>query len=190
MANITLQTLITESADYVKADLDDDDSAVIESRLKSAINEAKNIIARRIRLTTSEYITLDDSSCFDAESLTQPFSALVSVKVNGGSVVAQEQGGLIQCNASPLTTVFVEYQYIPVDMAEATDIYPFPSSVSYRILCYYAAARYYEIKGTASSLNKYRYWKEEFEDRLTSLNGGSKMSRRRIKATYNFGDFQ
>ena len=77
---ITLQTLITEAADYVKGDVVDDDFSVVEARLNSALNEAKNIIAQRIRLVTSENITLDTNSCFDVESLTKSFWGLVSVK--------------------------------------------------------------------------------------------------------------
>ena len=38
---ITLQTMITEAADYIKADTDDDDFSAVETRLISAINEAK-----------------------------------------------------------------------------------------------------------------------------------------------------
>ena len=185
---ITLQTLITEAADYIKADTDDDDFSVVEARLTSAINEAKNIIAQRIRLTTSENITLDDNACFDVNDLTKEFWGLVTVKSNGGNVGTQEQNGLIWCNASPLETVAVEYEYIPADMTLATDVYPFPVAVSWRLLCYYAAARYYEIKGTTTSLNKYRYWQNEFENGLNALKGGSKMARRRIKAIYNMGD--
>ena len=45
---ITLQTLITEAADYIKADVDDDDFSVVEARLTSAINEAKKILANEI----------------------------------------------------------------------------------------------------------------------------------------------
>ncbi len=182
---ITLQTLITESADYIKADVDDDDFSVVEARLTSAINEAKNIIAQRIRLTTSENVTLDANSCFDVADLSKPFWGLVSVNSN---VCTSEQNGLIHCAAAPLETVSVEYEYIPADMALATDVYPFPVAVSWRLLCYFAAARYYEIKGTTTSLNKYRYWQNEFESGLNALKGGSKMARRRIKAVYNYGD--
>ena len=184
----TLQTLITESADYIKADVDDDDFSVVEARLTSAINEAKNIIAQRIRLTTSENVTLDDNSCFDVNDLTKGFWGLVTVKSNGGNVGTQEQSGLIWCNASPLETVAVEYEYLPDDMTATTDAYPFPSRVSWRLLCYFAAARYYEIKGTATSLNKYRFWINEWNDGLNALKGGSKMARRRVKAIYNMGD--
>ena len=185
---ITLQTLITEAADYIKADVDDDDFSVVEARLTSAINEAKNIIAQRIRLTTSENVTLDDNSCFVVNDLTKEFWGLVTVKSNGGNVGTQEQNGLIWCNASPLETVAVEYEYIPADMVAVTDAYVLPSFVSWRLLCYYAAARYYEIKGTATSLNKYRLWQNEWELGLNNLKGGSKMARRRIKAIYNMGD--
>ena len=182
---ITLQTLITEAADYIKADVDDDDFSIVEARLISALNEAKNIIAQRTRLTTSENVTLDDNSCFDVADLTKAFWGLVRVNEN---VSTQEQNGLMWCNASPLETVEVEYEYIPADMVATTDAYPFPSSVSWRLLCYYAAARYYMVKGTATSLNKYRFWQNEFESGVNALKGGSKMARRRIKATYVIGD--
>ena len=187
---ITLQTLINEAADYIKADVDDDDfSEVVQPRLISAINEAKNIIAQRIRLTTSENVTLDVNSCFDTETLTKPFWGLVGVKtLNGGIVSTSEQNGLIWCNASPLETVSIEYEYIPADMDDSADAYPFPESVSWRLLCYYAAARYYEIKGTTTSLNKRGIWQSEFERGVNALKGGSKMAHRRIKATYNLGD--
>jgi len=184
----TLQMLITEAADYIKADVDDDDFSVIEARLISALNEAKNIIAQRIRLTTSENVTLDDNSCFDVADLTKSLWGLVTVKKDDCLVDTSEQNGLIWCNASPLGVVTVEYEYIPDDMTATTDAYPFPTSVSYRLLCYYAAARYYEIKGTATSLNKYGLWQSEFDRGVNSLKGGSKMSRRRVNATYNFGD--
>ena len=182
---ITLQTLITESADYVKADVDDDDFSIVETRLISALNEAKNIIAQRIRLVTSENITLDTNSCFDVADLTKAFWGLVRVNEN---VSTQEQNGLIWCNASPLELIKVEYEYIPMDMVATTDAYPLPDSVPYRLLCYFAAARYYEIKGTATSLNKYRFWQNEFENGVNSLRGGGKMARRRIKVTYVIGD--
>ena len=184
----TLQTMITEAADYIKADTDDDDFSIVETRLISAINEAKNTIAQRTRLTTSENVTLDANSCFDVSTLTKPFWGLVSVKCSDGNVYTSEQNGLIWCNASPLETVAVEYEYIPADMTAATDEYPFPASVSWRLLCYYAAARYYEIKGTSTSLNIMRYWQNEFETGVNALKGGGKMARRRIKATYNYGD--
>ena len=182
---ITLQTLITEAADYIKADVDDDDFSVVEARLTSALNEAKNIIAQRIRLTTSESVTLDENACFDVDDLTKEFWGLVTVTANSSHVGTSEQNGLIWCSASPLETVTVEYEYIPADMS-ATVNYPFPTRVSYRILCYYAAARYYEIKGTATSLAKYRFWQNEFENGLNLLKGGSKQARRRVNATYNY----
>ena len=132
---ITLQTMITEAADYIKADTDDDDFSAVEARLISAINEAKNIIAQRTRLTTSENVTLDNNSCFDVSTLTKPFWGLVGVKYSDGDVYTSEQNGLIWCNVSPLETVAVEYEYIPADMTAVTDAYPFPASVSWRLLC-------------------------------------------------------
>ena len=186
---ITLQTLITEAADYIKVDLaDDDDSTTIEARITSAVNEAKNIVAQRIRLTTSENVTLDSNSCFDVATLTKTFWGLVAVKVGTGEIATREMNGLIWCDSAPLETVAVEFEYIPADMDDVTDTYPLPANVSFRLLCYYAAARYYEIKGTSTSLNKYRYWQNEWESGLNALKGGSKYARRRIKATYNYGD--
>ena len=186
---ITLQTLITEAADYIKADTEDDDFSTIETQLISAINEAKNVIAQRIRLTTSENVTLDANSCFDVADLTQTLWGLVSVKSLSGAIIStSEQSGLIWCNASPLETVAVEYEYIPADMVLTTAAYPFPDAVSWRLLCYYAAARYYKIKGTTTSLNKYSFWNGEWNKGLNALKGGSKMARRRVKAIYNMGE--
>ena len=133
----TLQTMITEAADYIKADTDDDDFSIVETRLTSAINEAKNIIAQRTRLTTSEDVTLDENSCFDTSDLTETFWGLRSV--NGG-IKTQTQSGLIWCAASPGDTVEVEYDYIPADLAGDADVFPFPDGVSWRIPCYYASA--------------------------------------------------
>ena len=191
MADITLQTLITESADYIKADTDDDDFSTVEARLTSALNEAKNIIAQRIRLTASENITLDANSCFDIADLTKTFWGLITTKnIDGCFVWTQEQNGLIWCNASPLETLTVEYEYIPADMDDSTDVYPFPDSVSWRLLCYFAAAQYYIIKGTSTSLNKSGYWMSKWTSGLNALRGGGKMARRKVKATYNYGDFE
>lgn len=190
MADITLQTLITETADYIKADTDDDDFSTVQARIVSALNEAKNIISQHIRLTTSQSVTLDSNSCFDVSTLTKSFWGLVSVKYNDTTVYTEEQNGLIWCNSPASEAVTVEYEYIPEDMTETTDVYPFPVSVSWRILCCYAASQYYTIKGTQTSLNKAGYWNGKWTNGLNALKGGSKMTRRKIKATYNYGDFE
>ena len=52
----TLSDMVTETASYVKFDLADDDGNEIANRIKSAINEAKNILAQRVE-TTEEYRT-------------------------------------------------------------------------------------------------------------------------------------
>ena len=70
----------------------------------------------------------------------------------------------------------VEYDYIPADLAADGDVFAFPDGVSWRIPCYYAAARYYEIKGSSTSLNKYRYWMNEFESAVNALRGGGNSS--------------
>ena len=181
----TLSDMVTETASYVKFDLADDDGDEIANRIKSAINEAKNILAQRYSMTTSEDVTLDENSCFDTSDLTETFWGLRSV--NSG-VKTQMQSGLIWCDAAPGEDVSVEYDYIPADLAADGDVFPFPDGVSWRIPCYYAAARYYEIKGSSTSLNKYRYWMNEFESAVNALRGGGKFLRRRIKAVYNMGD--
>lgn len=180
---VTLQKLIDETADYVKVDMDDDDSAVYESRFISALNEAKNIIAQRFAMTASEDVTLDENSCFDAADLSNSFWGLRSI--NGGAVRSETQNGLVWCSAAPESTVTVEYDYIPDDMEAVTDTCPFPEAVSWRLLCYYAAARFYEIKGTATSLNKYNYWMNAFESGVNALRGGGMNKRRRVRAVYN-----
>ena len=85
--------MITEAADYIRADTDDDDFSAVETRLISAINEAKNIIAQRTRLTTSENVTLDTNSCFDVSTLTKPFWGLVGVKYSDRHIVTGKQIG-------------------------------------------------------------------------------------------------
>ena len=73
---------------------DDDDSAVIESRLKSAIN-AKN--ALRMEGTSCA----DDSSCFDSESLTQPFSDYLSKRRNQWWSHEAGRAVTVQCLLQP-----------------------------------------------------------------------------------------
>ena len=179
---VTLTTMINETADYVKFDLQDDDGSQIENRIKSALCEAKNIIAQRFSMVKTENVTLDENACFDVEALSESFWGLVSV--DGGKTASETQNGLIWCSASPGSTVSVEYEYIPKDMTLPDDPFPFPDAVPWRLLCYYAAARYYEIKGTTTSLNKYSYWMGEFDKGLSKLRGGEKKLRRRIKAVY------
>ena len=189
--SVTLQTLVDESADYVKVDTEDDDFSVVQTRLVSAINEAKNIIAKKIRLTTSEDIALDENSCFDTDTdLTYTFWKLVTAKYDDSYVYTQERNGVIWCDAPAYGTVTVEYEYVPADMTAVTDAYPLPDSVSWRLLCYYATMRYYQIKGTSTSLNKAHVWQGHWEDGLNALSGGSKRARRRVKATYNYGEFE
>jgi len=193
--SVTLQTLVDESADYVKVELEldgevyDEDSQAIVDRLSSAINEAKNLVAKKIRLTTSEDIALDEDSCFDVDELTNTFWKLVTVKYSDAYVYFQEQDGVIWCDAPELGTVTVEYEYIPADMSALTSEYPFSDSVSWRLLCYYAAAQYFLVKGTSSSFDKYRLWNSKWEDGLNGLRAGSKMAHRRVKATYSPGGY-
>lgn len=188
--SVTLEDMITETADYVKFDLTDDEDDAVGNRITSAINEAKNIVAKRIRLTTSEDIALDEDSVFDTADLSKTFWKLVTAKYSDVYVYTQEQDGQIWCDAPELSTVTIEYEYVPEDMTETTDVYPFADSVSWRLLCYYAAAQYFLIKGTSSSFNKYTLWNNKWENGLIALEGGSKQARRRVKATYNYGDYQ
>ena len=187
--SVTLKTLIDETSDYVKVDLDDDDGTTTQARIISALNEAKNIVAKRIRLTASENITLDEDSCFDVADLTSTFWKLVTAKYSDAYVYTQEQNGVIWCDAPAYGTVTVEYQYIPDDMALVTDAYPFNDSVSWRLLCYYAAAQYFLVKGTSSSFDKYRLWNNKWEDGVEALRAGSKMAHRKVKATYSPGGY-
>ena len=166
----TLQTLITESADYIKADVDDDDFSIVEIRLISALNEAKNVIARKYYpLYFTENITLDTYSSFAVTATTKTFFKLVSVKYNGAVVETEQHASTVYCNTPASVSVSVKYQYIPDDMSATTDAYPFPTIVDYRILCYRAAQTYYEIKGTSSSLEKASLWKSKWKEALKGV---------------------
>ena len=177
---MTLEQLITESADYVKADLTetDDDTTATKSRLTSALNEAKTLTAKKLNIKTSEDIALDEDSCFEITDLTKTFWKLVTVTYSDCDVQTQI-GTEVWCDAPALGTVTVEYAYIPADMTLVTDTLDLPESVSWRLLCYYAAAQYYRIRGTAASLAKANVWMSQWEDGLRNL--GGKNLRRKSK---------
>jgi len=163
----TLQTLIDQSADYIKADVDDDDFSVIEARLISALNEAKNVIARKYYpLYHTENIALDTYSSFAVTGTTKTYFRVVEVKYDGAVVDTEQHASTVYCNAPKSVSVSVKYQYIPEDMDAYTDVYPFPDVVDYRILCYRAAEMYYDIKGTSSSLAKASLWKSKWKEAL------------------------
>ena len=163
----TLQTLITQTADYIKADVDDDDFSTVETRIISAINEAKNMIARKYYpLYFTENITLDAYSSFAVSTTTKTFFRLVSVTYSGAEVDTEQHASTVYCNAPASVSVAVKYQYLPEDMDALTDAYPFPAVVDFRILCYRAAQTYYEIKGTSSSLQKASMWESKWREAL------------------------
>ncbi len=165
----TLQTLITQTVDYVKVDIDDDEYSTIESRIISALNEAKNIIARKYYpLYFTENIALDAYSSFLITTTSKTFFKLVEVKYGGAVVDTEQHASTVYCNTPASVSVSVKYQYIPVDMTATTDVYSFPDIVDYRILCYRAAQTYYEIKGTSSSVEKASLWKSKWKEALRS----------------------
>ena len=165
----TLQTLITQTVDYVKVDIDDDEYSTIESRIISALNEAKNIIARKYYpLYFTENVMLDTYSSFAISATTKTFFKLVSVTYGGAEVNTEQHASTVYCEAPASVSVAVKYQYIPDDMEATTDAYPFPAIIDYRILCYRAAQTYYEIKGTSSSVEKAALWKSKWKEALRS----------------------
>lgn len=166
----TLQTLIDQSADYIKADVDDDDFSIIETRLISALNEAKNAIARKnYPLYFTENIMLDAYSSFAISAFTKTYFRIVEAKYSGALIDTEQHASTVYCEAPASVSVSVKYQYIPDDMALTTDAYPFPAIVDYRILCYRAAQTYYEIKGTSSSLQKASLWESKYKQALKSV---------------------
>lgn len=183
---VTFKDMINQTADFIKFDLEDDDDNEVENRIKSGLNEGKNVLAQRFSMSASESVTLDADACFDSEALSKPFCGLVRVLFNGAEAETAQTAGLIRCAAPANASVTVEYAYIPDDMVNDADVFPFPAAVPWRLLCYYAAMRYYEIKGTNTSLVKYKYWSGEFESGANMLRGGNKALRRRIKAVYDY----
>lgn len=165
----TLQTLIDQTAEYIKVDLADDDDSVIENQIISALNEAKNTVVRKYYpLYYTENITLDAYSSFAVTSTTKTFYRLESVTYGGAEVDTEQHASTVYCDAPASVSVSVKYQYIPADMDDATDSYPFPDIVDYRILCYRAAQTYYEIKGTSSSLQKANIWEARYKEAVRS----------------------
>ena len=177
--------MITEAADYIKADVDDDDFSIVETRLISALNEAKNTIARKYYpLYHTENITLDTYSSFAISATTKTFFRLISVTCGGAEVDTEQHASTVYCNTPASVSVSVKYQYIPDDMDDSTDAYPFPAVVDYRILCYRAAQTYYEIKGTSSSIEKAALWKSKWREALRSTLVTDDNSE--IKDVYNY----
>ena len=161
----TLQTLIDQTAEYIKVDLADDDDSVIENQIISALNEAKNTVARKYYpLYYTENITLDAYSSFAVTDTTNTFYCVESVTYNGEEVDAEQHASTVYCDAPASVAVSVKYRGIPADMEATTDAYPFPDIVDYRILCYRAAKTYYEIKGTSSSLQKANIWEARYNE--------------------------
>lgn len=166
----TLQTLIDQTAEYIKVDLADDDDSVIENQIISALNEAKNTVARKhYPLYYTENITLDAYSSFAVTDTTNTFYCVESVIYNGEEVDTEQHASTVYCDAPASEDVSVKYQYIPTDMTATTDSYPFPDVVDYRILCYRAAQTYYEIKGTSSSMEKAKTWKAKWKEALNGV---------------------
>ena len=178
--------MVDQTADYIKVDLDDDeDSGVIESRIISALNEAKNTIARRFYpLYFTETIALDTSASFAVTATTKTFFRLVSVTYDGALVSTEQHASTVYCEAPKSVSVSVKYQYIPEDMDSTTDAYPLPDVVDFRILCYRAAQTYYEIKGTSSSVQKASLWESKWREALKGVLPTDDNSV--IKDVYNF----
>jgi hypothetical protein len=140
-------------------------------------------------MTTSEDIALDEDCCFDVEDLTNSFWKLVNVKYNDCYVYTQEQNGVIWCDAPAYGTVTVEYQYIPDDMDDVADAYPFDDSVSWRLLCYYPQPNTSLSKAHRPRSINNRLWNNKWEDGVEALRAGSKMAHRKVKATYSPGGY-
>lgn len=192
---ITLQNMVDETADYVKAELTttgtpavyDEDSQVIVDRIISGLNEAKDIVAKRkYHMTYVEDVTLDADSMFSPSDLTYSFYRVVAVRYNDSEVSVLYTQGKIECDAPAASTVSVEYWYIPAALTELTDEYPFPDAVSWRALCYYATARFYQIRGgssTAKREQKWTVWLQMWNDALNDMDD-RKTSTRQVRNVY------
>jgi nitrogenase molybdenum-iron protein alpha/beta subunit len=199
----TLQTLVDEAASYIKAELVtsgtpavyDEDSNAIVDKLISALNEAKNIIAKqRFPVVFAEDVTLDADSCFDPADLANTFYKLNKVTSGDSAITAELNVGVYECSATAGSTVTVEYQYIPSDMLTLKNLgdsadaeYPFPDRISYRVLCYFAAGRYYEIRGGQSDQRKSQIWMARWNEAIRKINGADK-PHRQVKGIYNYDE--
>lgn len=184
--SVTLQTLINQAADYIKVDLEeDDDTDKIKNIIISALNEAKNTIAKKVYpLYHTENVEIDIYSSFPITLTEKTFYRLVGVKYNDTVIDTEQYGSTIYCNAPANATISVTYQYIPEDMEEYSDVYPFPDVVDYRILCYKAAQTYFEIKGTSSSIEKASIWERKYKDGIKGILSTSNVGT--IKNVYKF----
>ena len=198
---ITLQNMVDETADYVKAELTttgsppayDADSQAIVDRIISGLNEAKDIIAKRkYHMHTFIGTSLEADGWLYSDDFSINVYRVISVKkelekdVFGDEIPFRMEGNNIQCDAPEGEAVGVECWYIPNDMDDLTDTFPFPDAVSWRALCYYAAARFYQIRGGSSTTKreqKWTVWLQMWNDALDDMDD-RKTTTRQVRNVY------
>lgn len=148
---------------------------ILANKFKSALNYAKNKIAReKYAPSTSETVVLDSNLQFSITSLSKSFRFVKAIKnANGYSIFWEKSvGGKIKCpNENAGDTVTVEYSYMPYDLASLFDVLDLPEYVvDPKILCYYAAYMYFVTEGNNRDLDKSQFWLGLWNDGLESIN--------------------
>jgi hypothetical protein len=187
---MTLDDLIIETADYVGEELVkvlgvyDADSLIIVNKIIRRVNEAKDLLAKTYEMLTMETITLDSDSNFAATpTKTLNYINRILVHDSESEEIEFEEiyDNKIHCETTASTSVDVEYYYIPADMANLTDIQPFPLKIQPNCMSFYAAYKYFISQGGDSARKKSLDWLRLWNQALGKIPHKAKP----IKDVYN-----
>lgn len=156
-----------------QTDNDSSDKAEYLARFKSAINYAKNKIAReKYAPDHSETVSLTNE-VFDTSSLTKTFLRIKKITDADGYELAWERLSSTQIKVPSQDSAVVLYEYLPADLSALTDVLDFPVSVvDPLILCYFATYQYFVTEGGNDDLDKSGFWLNLWNDGFNSIKPG------------------
>jgi hypothetical protein len=154
------------------------------SRFKSAINYAKNKIAKeRYAPDYSETVALTDSK-FNTSSLSKSLVRIKSITDANGYDLSWERLSSTQIRVPNQTSVTVLYSYVPADLGAAADVLDFPLNVvDPLVLCYFASYQYFLAEGGNDDLVKSGFWISLWNDGFNSIQNNIGETEK-VKAVY------
>jgi hypothetical protein len=179
---MTLDEMIQEAAGYIDAKEEvlkvngqyTGESLINANKFITAINYAyKKICREKYRLHRIENKVLDENRGIPISSLSKTYYDLVEVIYNQYPVYSYLNGNAeIVCpDLNPGDAVSIEYDYIPDDLKEFTDVPTIPEShVDHKILCFYAAFHYGSVEDEDTTTT----WLDLFNDGFNNIKSNKK----------------
>ena len=147
------------------------------TRIVAELNRAARKIARdKLALSYVENVTLDSNLMFDVTVLSKTFMRIILLTDVDGREFSFERVSTTQYKV-PYSTVGVAltltYGYIPVDLANLTDILDLPEGdVDPDIICYWADYMWFKIDGNSRKSNTFlELWNDGFNDEINTSRG-------------------